>query len=281
MRRLTAEARALDCKGGRKKMRVLGAVLWLIALLLAVSQGLLMRRKARSEQATEHTLEVQALLLAVSVTVIPASSLSPLHLLWMVPTSFLLGPASVIFPLRILWIPASLYGALWYVGIRNPALARYRAGEYTKAIDAFQEAIRRKPDSAEDRFYLALAYEKVGDHERAMRSFHECIRLQPDFAEAHYNLGFTFKNAGDLQSAMEAFSQAVRLRPSYTKAIASLGMIQVELGDLESAKRQCTILESLGGVQASELRAAIAAAERPPAQLAHAADERQGEVSGA
>ncbi|MEO8682651.1 MAG: tetratricopeptide repeat protein, partial [Vicinamibacterales bacterium] len=177
-------------------MRVLGTILWLLALLWAVAQGLNIRQKAKSEQATEHTFEVHALLLALSVAVIPALSLSPLHLLWMVPTSFLLGLASVIFPLRLLWIPASLYGALWYVGIRDPALVLYRAGDYPGAIDAFNEAIQRKPDTADNHFYLALAYDKVGDHGRAIRSFQECIRLKPDSAEAHCNLGFTFKDTG-------------------------------------------------------------------------------------
>ena len=242
-------------------MRVLGTILWLLALLWAVAQGLLIRQKAKSEQATEHTFEVHALLLAVSVAVIPALSLSPLHLLWMVPTSFLLGLASVIFPLNLLWIPASLYGTLWYVGIRNPALALYQAGEYPRAIDAFKEAIQRKPDSAENHFYLALAYDKMGDHGNAIRSFQECIRLKPDSAEAHCNLGFTFKDTGDLQSALESFAQAIHLRPNYAKAISNLGMTYVELRDLVNARKQCAIVEALDEAQASELRAAITAAE--------------------
>jgi tetratricopeptide (TPR) repeat protein len=242
-------------------MHVIGTIVWLIALLWAIAQGFLMRQKARSEQATEHTFEVHALLLAVSVIIIPALSLSPLHLLWMVPTSFLLGLGSVIFPLNLLWLPASLYGALWYVGIRNPALVLYRAGEYARAIAAFKEAIQRKPDSADNHFYLALAYDKVGDHGNAITSLRECVRLRPDFAEAHCNLGFTFKDTGDLQSAAESFSQAIRLKPGYAKAISNLGLVYVELGDLTNARKQCTILEALNRAHASELRAAITAAE--------------------
>jgi len=242
-------------------MTVLGMILWVLALLWALAQGLNIRHKAKSEQATEHTFEVHAFLLAVSVAVIPALSLSPLHLLWMVPASFLLGLASVIFPLRLLWIPASLYGALWYVGIRNPALALYRAGDYAGAINAFNEAIQRKPDSVDNHFYLALAYDKVGDHGRAIKSFQECIRLKPDSAEAHCNLGFTFKDAGDFQNALTSFSQAILLRPNYTKAISNLGMIYVELGDLVNARKQCAILEAVDSTQASELRAAITSAE--------------------
>ncbi len=126
-------------------MRVLGTILWLLAVLWAFAQGLNIRQKAKNEQATEHTFEVHAFLLAVSVVVIPALSLSPLHLLWMVPTSFLLGLASVIFPLNLLWIPASLYGALWYVGIGNPALALYRAGDYARAMTRSRKPFSGRP----------------------------------------------------------------------------------------------------------------------------------------
>lgn len=241
-------------------MQVVGTVLWLIALLWAIGQGLLIRGKAKSEQATEHTFEVHALLLAVSVAVVPALSLSPLHLLWMVPASFVLGLGSAIFPINLLRIPASLYGALWYIGIRNPALALYRAGEYASAIDAFKEAIQRRPGSVENHFYLALAYDKVGEHEDAIRSLQECIRLKPDFAEAHCNLGFTFKDTGDLQSAVKSFSEAIRLKPDYTKAILNLGMLCVDLGDLVNAEKQCALLEALDGAQARKLRATITAA---------------------
>ncbi len=242
-------------------MRVVETVIWVVGLLWAVSQGFLIRQKAKSEQACEHTFELHALLLAVSVIIVPTLSLSALHLLWMVPAAFVLGLASVMFPLNLLWIPASLYGSLWYIGVRNPALALYRNGDYAKAIDAFREAIQRKPNSSENYFYLALAYDKVGDHESAIKSFQECIRLKPDSAEAYCNLGFTFKDSGDLRNAVESFSQAVRLRPDYVKAMWNLGMIYIEQGDFDNAVKQCTALQPVDKTHADKLRTAITAAK--------------------
>ena len=143
-------------------MQIIGNVLWVVGLIWAIAQGINIRQKAKTEQATEHTFEVHALLLAVSVIVIPLLSLSPFHLLWMIPASFVLGLASVMFPLNLLWFPASLYGSLWYVGTRNPGRALYLAGDYAKAIEAFKETIRVKPNSAEAHFNIGLAYSKVG-----------------------------------------------------------------------------------------------------------------------
>jgi len=84
-------------------MHIIGIILWVAGVIWAIAQGFNIRQKAKNEQATEHTFELHALLLAVSVIIIPVLSLSPFHLLWMLPASFVLGLASMmIFPLKLL-----------------------------------------------------------------------------------------------------------------------------------------------------------------------------------
>ncbi len=117
---LAAEAQVVRQTREDAVTHAIGIVVWALALLWAVGHGIMLRQKARREQAAERAYETHALLLAVSVTLIPALSLSPFHLLWMVPASFVLGLASMMFPLNLLWLPASLYGRLWYVGLRTP-----------------------------------------------------------------------------------------------------------------------------------------------------------------
>ena len=228
----------------------------------AIAQGFNIRQKAKDEQATEHTFELHALLLVISVIVIPLLSLSPFHLLWMIPASFVLGLASVMFPLKLLWLPASLYGSLWYVGTKNPGRAFYIAGDYAKAIEAFKETIRKKPNSAETHFNIGLAYSKVGDNQKAIESFKDTIRLTPDSAEAHCNLGFSYKDIGKAREAADSFKEALRIRPNYVKAVWNLGMIYVELSDLDNALKQCEALQSVDKKHADELHSAITAAQQ-------------------
>ena len=99
-------------------MHIIASILYVICVLFAISWGVLLRRKAKTEQVTERILEVFGLLMVVSLILIPALSLSPFHLLWMFPVSFLLGLLSLIFPFRLLWPLASLYGSLWYIGLK-------------------------------------------------------------------------------------------------------------------------------------------------------------------
>jgi len=243
-------------------MPIVGGVLWVVGLIWAIGQGLSIRQKAKNEQATEHTLEVHALLLTISVIVIPLLSLSPLHLLWMMPASFVLGLASVIFPLNLLWLPASLYGSLWYIGTMNPGRTFYLAGDYSKAIEAYKEAIRTEPDSAETHFNLALAYSKAGDKQNAIESLMETIRLKPDSAEAHCNLGFNYRDIGKAREAADSFREALRIRPNYARAIWNLGMTYVELGDLDNALKQYEALQPVDEKYANELHFAITAARK-------------------
>lgn len=73
---------------------VIGIIIWVLSALYALAWGFIIRNKAKNEQATEHTFELHALLLAVSVIIIPVMSLSPLNLLWMLLSPlFLASPA--------------------------------------------------------------------------------------------------------------------------------------------------------------------------------------------
>lgn len=99
-------------------MYIITSIIYVFGVLLAISWGLLMRHKVKTEGVAEKIFETFGLLMVVSLILIPTLSLSPFHLLWMFPASFLLGLISIIPPLRLLWPLASLYGFLWYIGLK-------------------------------------------------------------------------------------------------------------------------------------------------------------------
>lgn len=240
-------------------MQIINMVLWTVGLLWAIAQGFNIRQKAKLEQATERTFEVHALLAALSVVVIPVLSLSSLHLLWMLPASFILGLASLIFPLNLLWIPASFYGSLWYIGVRDPGRVFYLSGDYIRAIECYEQSVQAKPNSAEKRFYLGLAYDKAGNKEKAIESFKEVLRIKPSLPEAYFNLGICYKDLGDREKTIDAFKEAVRLKPDYDRARANLGVAYAEVGDTDNALREYSILKKSSETYAAELHAAITA----------------------
>jgi len=238
-------------------MQIIGIIVWLLGLIWVIAQGFNIRQKAKNEQATEHTFEVHALLVAISLIIIPVLSLSPFHLLWMLPASFILGLASVISPFKLLWLPASLYGSLWYVGAREPGRAFYLAGDYAKAIECYKDTVRLKPNSAEANFNLGLAYDKAGYTKEAIKSYKEVIRLDPKSSVTYCNLGFIYKDSGDSQKAIESFKEAIRIKPDYDKARGNLGMVYVELGEIQNALKEYEVLKKSNETYAAELYSAI------------------------
>jgi len=238
-------------------MQIIGIILWVLGVIWAIAQGFNIRQKAKNDQATEHTFEVHALLAAVSIIIIPVLPLSPFHLIWMLPASFVLGLASVIFPFNLLWLPASLYASLWYVRTKNPGRAFYLAGDYAKAIECYKDTVRLKPNSAKAHFNLGLAYDKAGYTKEAIKSYEEVIRLDPKSSVTYCNLGFLYKGLGDSQKAIESFKEAIHIKPTYDKARGNLGMVYVEVGDIENALKEYEILRKSNETYAAELYSAI------------------------
>lgn len=238
-------------------MQIVGLIIWILGFMWAIALAINMRQKLKNDQISEHVLETHAFLAAVSIIIIPIMSLSSFHLLWMLPAAFVLSLMSVIFPLNILWIPASLYASLWYIGAKDPGRGYYLAGEYSKAIEYYKELIKKKPDSAEAHFYLALAYDKAGLVDQAIEYYEKTIRLKPTSTVAYNNLGLLYKSIRNTQKAIENFQNALRISPDYDKARLNLGMIYVDLGDIQGAIKEYEYLKKTNVIYADELHRSI------------------------
>ena len=199
-------------------MEIIGYIILGLGILITLGWCLQIRNKAKNEQAREKSMELQGFLMTVSVILIPILHLSPFHLLWMIPASFILGLLSISAPIRVLWIFSSIYFSLWYIGISNLGRKYYVAGEYDKAIDAFKEEISKKPTSAESYFNLGLAYGKTGQHDKEITAYEKAIELNPQRPELYFNLGTVYNDTGNKQQAISKLNEAIRLRPDYLKA---------------------------------------------------------------
>lgn len=238
-------------------MDIIGYIILGLSILFTLGWCLQIRGKAKNEQATEKSMELFGFLMTVSIILIPLLRLSPFHLLWMLPASFILGLLSMATPLRILWIFSSIYFSFWYIGISNLGRKYYVAGEYDKAIDAFKEEISKNPSSAEAHFNLALAYGKIGQHDKEIAAYEEAVKLNPKRPELHFNLGTAYNDIGNKQQAISELKEAIRLRPEYLKAHYTICKIYVEMGDRDNAIKEHEIVKKLDNGVADELTSII------------------------
>jgi tetratricopeptide (TPR) repeat protein len=87
-------------------------------------------------------------------------------------------------------------------------------GEYDRALQDFNEAIRLNPNVAGAFYNRGIAYNGKGEYDRAIEDFNEAIRLNPNYAEAFYNRGITFLALRQEARAAADFAKARTLNPN-------------------------------------------------------------------
>ena len=122
-------------------------------------------------------------------------------------------------------------------------------GTYTKAVEAFKQAIRIDPDDADAHYNLGVVYGKLGFHKDEIEAYKQAIRIDPNNAHArynsYYNLGIAYGQLGFYNDAVEAFKQAIRIDPDDAKAHYNLGVTYILIGDRNSALNEYKILKEL------------------------------------
>ena len=89
-------------------------------------------------------------------------------------------------------------------------------GKYDEAHNAFQDAIRQKPDNPIVHYNLGTALYKSGRFKAAAAAFQTSLTSKEklgDEAVAYYNLGNAQFKMGDLTGAISSYEQVLRLNP--------------------------------------------------------------------
>jgi len=156
--------------------------------------------------------------------------------------------------------------------LRREARDRARIGDFAKAVELLQSAVRLEPDHLPTRVNLGAAFQLMGRNAEALQQYdhalkvdpnrpevfsnrsvclvglgrltdaienaRSALRLRPTYPEALNNLGAALHAAGDLSGASKYFREAITLRPDYAKALANLGFSLQGLGLLEEALQE-------------------------------------------
>ncbi len=118
--------------------------------------------------------------------------------------------------------------------------------QYADAIAAYREAIRLKPDDVSVWHVLGIAHYSHGDTAEAIAAFHEAIRLKPDDPDGWSGLGDVYRWGGEYAQAIKAYREAIRIKPDDADAWVSLGMVyerQDQYAEAFAAYREATRLK--------------------------------------
>ena len=111
----------------------------------------------------------------------------------------------------------------WNRDMRAGAEA-YRRGDYDKALVAFMQAVRQKPDNPIAHHNLGTALYKTGKFSAAAAAFQASLLAGEPRAATYYNLGNAQFQAGELDKAIESYRHALRLTPTDADAKHNLNL---------------------------------------------------------
>jgi len=140
------------------------------------------------------------------------------------------------------------------------ALSLTELRQLKEAIDEFKQvvklAIKDEPKIL-SYYNMGNAYADLGQYEKAIESYQEAIKLNADLSKPHNNLGLAYAASGRLEDALAEFKQAVQLKADYAEAHYNLGVAYLQMGMKQEAQEQEQILAKLNPEFAAKLGALI------------------------
>ena len=126
-------------------VEITGYIVYGIGILLALGWLIGIRIYTNSGQGVTMSTVNTTMLFIVSLIIVLAINLDPLHLLWMYPVSFLLGMFSLVFPFSLLSIPGRLVEWITCIGLNHSEIEIKK-----KRIQQLQKLITTENITAEE-----------------------------------------------------------------------------------------------------------------------------------
>ena len=122
-----------------------------------------------------------------------------------------------------------------WVVLHKLANAAAYAGNLTKAIDLFRQAIVLRPGVAVLHSNLAAALLRQGSRQEGLLQLEKALELDPTLSNAWANKGVFLKQSGDLKAAETCLRRAVKLNSAHTNAAYELARVLSSQGKDEEA----------------------------------------------
>src|SRR5216684_1108892 len=121
------------------------------------------------------------------------------------------------------------------VVLLNLGDALTEAGQPARAVAVLNQAVKVVPADPLLWYQLGIAHSIAGQEIEAIAAFEKAIDLDPDLTEAHNLLGAALAGKGEVVRAEKEFLRALQINPDSADALGNLGYLQIARGDLSQA----------------------------------------------
>jgi tetratricopeptide (TPR) repeat protein len=144
-----------------------------------------------------------------------------------------------------------------------------------QAEDAYQKAIKLRPDLPDLHLALGQVYAQAGEWDKAEEEFRAEAKLRPGSAETAFHLGSALLQNGHLEEAREQLALANRLQPDMPETLYAMGKAASMRGDSAAATEDLSRVIALepAGSLAAQAHFTLAAVYRKQGKSAAAQQE--------
>ena len=137
---------------------------------------------------------------------------------------------------------------------------RYKAGNYTIAIECFLLAIESEPGVADHHEQAGISFFHSGDKENALFHYNKAQQLDPRNPFRYASRAYIRDSMGDTEGAIADYRIAIELDPEDAVAHNNLGLLEEKLGYKQASemrfKRADELAEEYGFGPSAEFREA-------------------------
>jgi tetratricopeptide (TPR) repeat protein len=65
---------------------------------------------------------------------------------------------------------------------------------------------------------MGVAYNELGKYQKAINAYKEAIKIKPDYHKAYDNMGVAYNGLGKYQKAIDAYKEAIKIKPDFHMA---------------------------------------------------------------
>ncbi len=122
-----------------------------------------------------------------------------------------------------------------WLAYNNLAIILVRSNRIDEAVRTFREALRLKPDDANNENNLGTALVRLGRTQEAIPEYEKALRVQPDYPEVRFDLALALYQTGRTREAIDQFREVIRLRPQSAAAYFGLALALRQVGREQEA----------------------------------------------
>lgn len=104
------------------------------------------------------------------------------------------------------------------------------AGQYQKAIAAYDQAIASAPDNPQSHWGRCYSLNALNQQNEAIASCNKALELKPNYPEALWSKGSILEQQQHPQEALKLYEQATTLKPDFAEAWNNQGVALLALG---------------------------------------------------